>query len=366
MDFYNNTSFDGHEQVTFFHHKKSGLKAIIAIHNTNLGPALGGCRMWDYESDDEALVDVLRLSRGMSYKAALAGLKLGGGKSVIIGDAKAQKTPELFQAMGRCVDRMMGRYIIAEDVGTSPEDMVEINKMTDHVVGLPGDDNAASGDPSPVTAYGTFLGIKASVEHRLNRQDLSGLHIVVQGLGHVGMNLCRHLHEAGAKLTVTDINEEALETAKAEFGAEIVSPDAVYDVSADVYAPCALGGTINDDTLARLDVPVIAGAANNQLLELSHGDILKQRNILYAPDFIINAGGLINVYYEWMNANEGSDRYSRDDVFKHLDIIHENLKKTYQISDEQNVSTGLAAERLAETIFEPEIEDAGKRNTQAA
>lgn len=354
MSFFENTSFDGHEQVTFFHHKRTGLKAIIAIHNTNLGPALGGCRMWSYENDIDAVTDVLRLSRGMTYKAALAGLALGGGKSVIIGDATKEKTAELFQAMGRSVDRLAGRYIIAEDVGTSVEDMVEIAKMTDHVVGLPAGENknAASGDPSPVTAYGTFLGIKASVEYHLNRKNIEGLHVVVQGLGHVGMSLCEYLHEAGVQLTVTDINDEAIKTAKERFGATFVEPDKIYDVKADVFAPCALGAIINDQTLNRLKVKVVAGSANNQLLEDRHGKELRNKGILYAPDFIINAGGLINVYYEMLNTKGGDKVYTRDDVFKHLDIIPENLLKTYMISDQDMISTSKAADVLAENIFE--------------
>tara|TARA_Y100001934_G_scaffold263212_1_gene338655 strand:- start:2250 stop:3389 length:1140 start_codon:yes stop_codon:yes gene_type:complete len=354
MDFFENTSFDGHEQVTFFHHKRTGLRAIVAIHNTNLGPALGGCRMWSYENDQDAVTDVLRLSKGMTYKAALAGLKLGGGKSVIIGNSRSEKTPELFQAMGRCIDRMMGRYIIAEDVGTSVSDMVEISKMTNHVVGLPAgqDQNAASGDPSPVTAYGTFLGIKASVEYQLGKKDIKGMHVIVQGLGHVGMALCKYLHEAGVKLTVTDINDEAIEKAKADFGADFVEPDKIYDVEADVFAPCALGAIINDDTVNRLKVKVVAGSANNQLLEDKHGENLRQKGILYAPDFIINAGGLINVYYEMLNTKGGDKVYTRDDVFKHLEVIPENLIKTYEIADLDNLSIGMAADRLAENIFE--------------
>ncbi len=353
MPYFENTSFDNHEHVSFFSDPETGLKAIIAIHNTNLGPGLGGCRMWSYASDDEALTDVLRLSRGMTYKAALAGLKLGGGKSVIIGDARTQKTPELFEAMGRFVEKLGGDYIIAEDVGTSVEDMVSVSKHTSAVVGLPtkeGSDHA-SGDPSPVTAWGVFLGIKASVSHRLKKESLEGVHVAVQGLGSVGMALCGYLHKAGAHLTVADIFEGNVEKAQQLFGADVVSPQEIYGVEADVFAPCALGGVINDETLDRFKVSVIAGAANNQLLEDKHGMMLHQRGILQAPDFVINAGGLINVYYERMNQIDTSRTYTRDDVMKHLDIIDVNLRKIFEISDQKNISTSDAAEDLAESIF---------------
>lgn len=352
MSVFSSKSFDEHEQVVFFNNKRTGLKAIIAVHNTNLGPALGGCRMWDYASDEDALTDVLRLSKGMTYKAALAGLELGGGKSVIIGNSKTQKTPEMLQFMGKCVSRMKDRYIIAEDVGTSVADMVEIAKHTDHVVGLPGtSEGGASGDPSPVTAEGVFIGMKAAVQNRLGK-DIRGVHVAVQGLGHVGMYLCEFLHNAGAVLTVTDINKDAIAEAQKRFGATVVDPSAIYDVAADVYSPCALGATLNDDTLSRLKTTVVAGAANNQLLEVGkHGDALKQKNILYTPDYVLNAGGLINVYYEWKNIREKTNKYKTADVKKHLNLIDENLKKIFALSEQNGTSTAVAADRLAEQIF---------------
>lgn len=367
MSYFDNSSFDNHEHVSFFHDPETGLKAIIAIHNTNLGPALGGCRMWNYASDEEALVDVLRLSRGMTYKAALAGLKLGGGKSVIIGDSRQDKTPELFEAMGRFVEKLGGEYIIAEDVGTSVDDMVSVSKHTNSVVGLPpvaGSDQA-SGDPSPVTAWGVFLGIKASVSHRLGKESLEGIHVAVQGLGHVGMALCGYLYKAGARLTVADIFEENVEKAKQLFNADVVAPQDIYDVEADVFAPCALGGIINDETINRFKVSVIAGAANNQLLEEKHGMMLQQRNILQAPDFVINAGGLINVYYERLNQIDTTRSYTRDDVMKHLDVIDVNLRKIFEISDQKNISTSDAAEDLAESIFLPTQEPINGDNEAA-
>ena len=353
MELFTNASFDGHEHVSFFHDEETGLKAIIAVHNTNLGPSLGGCRMWNYSDESDALTDVLRLSRGMSYKSALAGLKLGGGKSVIIGDPKTQKSPELFRAMGRFVDRLAGRYIIAEDVGTSVDDMVNIEKETEFVVGLPskGTGEDASGDPSPVTAWGVFLGIRAAVSYRLGRHDLKGIRVAVQGLGHVGMALCGYLHEAGARLIVTDINHDALIYARNTYGAEVVAPDAIYEQDVDVFAPCALGGILNDETIPLLKASIVSGAANNQLLTPHHGDVLKNRNILYSPDFVINAGGVINVYYEWLNRHEPSARYTRDDVMKHLSVIEENLKKIYAIADQKDINTSQASEKLAEAIF---------------
>ncbi len=353
MAFFDNESFDNHEQVSFFYDKETGLKAIVAIHNTNLGPALGGCRMWSYASDEDALTDVLRLSKGMTYKAALAGLKLGGGKSVVIGDSRTQKTPELFEALGRCVDHLGGRYVIAEDVGTSVDDMVHVHKNTNFVVGLPdvSGTDAASGDPSPVTAWGVFLGIKASVEYQLGKVDLKGVHVVVQGLGHVGMALCGYLYEAGAKITVADIFEDNIKRAQESFDVDVVPADRVYDVKADVFAPCALGGVLNDDTIQRLNVSIVAGAANNQLLEERHGLMLRNRKVLQAPDFVINAGGLINVEYERQNRLDTTRQYTRSDVMKHLDIIEVNLKKIYKIADEKEVSTSAAAAQLAESIF---------------
>lgn len=349
MSVFSHKEFDQHEQISFFHDQQSGLKAIIAVHNTNLGPALGGCRMWTYESDDAALKDVLRLSKGMTYKAAVAGLPLGGGKSVIIGDAKKHKTADLMRAMGRAVDSFGGRYIVAEDVGTTTEDMNHINSQTKHVVGIVGGQHG-SGDPSPTTALGVFMGLKAAARHRLQRTDLKGLKVAVQGLGNVGYNLCRHLHQAGAQLIVTDIAPEKIDMASREFGAMAVALNSIYDIEADIYAPCALGGTINDETLKRLKCKVVAGAANNQLAEARHGDVLRDMKILYAPDYVINAGGLISVYYEHV-ARTSNKPYDRQMVLDHVAKIDSTSESIFKRADQEGISTSLAADRIAEGCF---------------
>lgn len=358
MFVFDHVEFDQHERIGFFNDKDSGLKAIIAIHNTNRGPALGGCRMWNYQSEEEALTDVLRLSRGMTYKAAITDLPLGGGKSVIIADAKTQKTPEMMRAMGRAVQQMGGDYITAEDVNTSVEDMEQIATETSHVVGLPAKEGQGSGDPSPLTAYGVFVGLRSAVEYRL-KSDLQNKTVAVQGLGHVGYNLCRHLHESGAKLIVTDINADVLEKAREEFGAEVVGLNDIYDVQADVYAPCALGATLNDDTLSRLNVSVVAGAANNQLATAKHADILQDRGILYAPDYVINAGGLINVHYEH-EARKAAGGYDRDIVCAHIDKIGDTMQTLFSMSERQGISTAKAADRLAEERFKNPKGQAGE------
>lgn len=283
--------FDNHENVVFCSDEKTGLKAIIAIHNTNRGPALGGCRMWNYADEKEAVTDALRLSRGMTYKAALANLNLGGGKAVIIGNSKTDKTPELFRAFGRFVERLGGDYITAEDVGTSVQDMGYINESTSHVVGLDASKPGGSGDPSPLTALGVFQSIKAAVAYKLKENSLKGLTVAVQGLGHVGHNLCRLLAEAGAKLIITDIDEDTLKTYATQYGAQAVSPGEIYGIQADIFAPCALGAVVNDHTLTQFKCSIITGAANNQLERKEHGEILSRMGILYAPDYVVNAGG---------------------------------------------------------------------------
>ena len=292
MSLFTHPEFDGHEQVVFCHDAESGLKAIIALHNLNRGPALGGCRMWNYASEDEALTDALRLARGMTYKSALAGLPYGGGKAVIIGDSRTMKSPALFQAMGRFVETLGGRYIIAEDVGIGVADVQIMARETRHVAGTP---EGGAGDPSPATAYGVYMGIKAAVKHKLGSDSLSGVTVAVQGLGHVGQSLCRYLSGDGAKLTVTDINQAAVAAMAGELGARAVEPDAIYGTAAEVYAPCALGATVNDGTIKVLRMPIIAGSANNQLAAPRHGLELLKRGILYAPDYVINAGGVINL-----------------------------------------------------------------------
>lgn len=341
MSVFESPHFDNHEQVVFCRDEKSGLKAIIAIHNTNRGFALGGCRMWNYDSEEEAITDVLRLSRGMTYKNALADLPWGGGKSVIIGDARTDKTPELMQAMGCYVDRLGGNYVIAEDVGTSPADMAEIAKNTKFVKGI----DKEGGDPSPGTAYGVFCGIRATVQERLGSNSLNGIRVAVQGLGHVGYDVARQLHEAGAKLWVTDIDDGAISRAKSELGAEGVDPDGIYDLDVDVYTPCALGATLNDDTIPRLKASVVAGAANNQLEDDRHGDMLDERNVLYAPDYVINAGGVIHVFHQ------GPD-FNHEETFAHIGRIGNTLLEIYARAKRDTMAPHIAADRIAEERFQ--------------
>jgi leucine dehydrogenase len=293
MTLFDSPAFEGHEGVHAFSDEKTGLKCIIAVHSTARGPAAGGCRMWSYPDAEAALTDALRLSRAMSYKNAMADLELGGGKAVIIGDSRTQKSPALFEAFGRAVEDVAGKYWTAEDVGVSPADLMHARKHTRYVAGLEGHPGA-SGDPSPVTAEGIFRGIRLSVKRRLNR-DLDGVTVAIQGVGHVGAYLAEKLHAAGAKLIIADVNEDALREVAAATGAKIVTPGAIFDADAEVFAPCALGGAINADTLPRLKAKVIAGGANNQLADHDVGRALFEAGILYAPDYVINGGGIINV-----------------------------------------------------------------------
>jgi leucine dehydrogenase len=330
-----------HEQVVLCHEPSCGYKGIIAIHDTTLGPALGGTRFWNYGSDEDALIDALRLSQGMTYKAAVAGLNLGGGKSVIIGDPRTTRRELIFRAHGRFIESLGGRYITAEDVGTSESDMDYVHMETDHVSGLAG----RSGDPSPVTAYGVYRGIKAAAQVKYGSDGLTGKTVAVQGAGHVGYYLCGHLAREGARLIVTDIDAERVQRVVEEFGAEAVQPDAIYAVKADVYAPSALGATINDETIPRLRVDIVAGAANNVLAEPRHGDELERRGILYAPDYVINAGGLINVYGEvkgW--TNEQSMRKAAE--------IYGTLLHLFELAREEGIPTHLAADRIARQRIE--------------
>ena len=331
---------EDYEQVVFCHDKVSGLKAIIAIHDTTLGPALGGLRMWNYASDEEALIDALRLSKGMTNKNAAAGLNLGGGKAVIIGDAKTQKSEALFRAFGRYVQSLNGRYITAEDVNTTVADMDYIHMETDFVTGV-SPAFGSSGNPSPVTAYGVYRGMKAAAKEVYGTDSLGGKTIAIQGVGNVAFNLCRHLHEEGAKLIVTDINQEALQRAEEAFGALIVAPEDIYSVEADIFAPCALGATLNDETIPQLKVKIIAGAANNQLKEDRHGDMLEERDILYVPDFVINAGGVINVADEL-------DGYNRDRAMKKVELVYDAVTKVFEIAKRDHLPTYRAAEKMAE------------------
>ncbi|MCZ4282494.1 amino acid dehydrogenase [Kiloniella laminariae] len=341
MGVFKNEAFAGHEQVVFCHDATSGLKAIIAVHSTALGPAAGGCRMWSYASDDEALRDALRLSKGMSYKNAMAGLDLGGGKAVIIGDAKKDKSEALFRAFGRFVEGLSGKYITAEDVGISVSDMEIVARETAHVGGL-NTGKAASGDPSPFTARGTYNGIVAAVRHRLARENLKGLRVAVQGLGHVGWHLCEELHAAGAKLIVADINDAVVQKAVATFGASAVSCDEILFYNVDVLAPCALGAVLNEQTIPRIKAPIVAGAANNQLASATDGHLLRLQKILYAPDYVINAGGIINV------AGEIGGRYDRASVERKVANIHDVLLDIFKRADHEGRSTSDVADSMAQ------------------
>ena len=340
MPIFSAVDFDRHEEVSFFCDKETGLKAIIAIHNANLGPALGGCRMWPYADEQQAITDVLRLSRGMTYKAAMAHLPFGGGKAVIIGDSHKDKSPASMRAFGRCVEKLNGRYITAEDVGTSVEDMAFIRETTSHVVGLPG----GSGDPSPFTAIGVLAGIRAAVFYRLGKTTLKGIKVAVQGLGHVGYHLCKLLSEEGAQLIVTDIEPDLVQRVVKEFKALAVSPEAIYGVESDVFSPCALGAVINDATLPQMKCTIIAGSANNELECHVHGELLSQKNILYAPDYVINAGGLIDVYYEGPN-------YDVKEVKDHVERIYDTLLDVCHKAEELHISTSEAADLIAEERF---------------
>ncbi|MCZ6858558.1 MAG: amino acid dehydrogenase [Gemmatimonadetes bacterium] len=315
---------------------ESGYRGIIAIHNTTLGSALGGTRFWNYETEQEALIDVLRLSRGMTYKAAVAGLDLGGGKSVILGDNKTADREGIFRAHGRHVELMGGRYITAEDVGTSPQDMDYIRLETNHVVGL----EDRFGDPSPVTAFGVYRGMKACVQFRFGSDSLADKTVAVQGLGHVGYYLCQALHEEGARLIVTDIDAEKVERVVREFGARAVDADDIYSVTADVFAPCALGAVINDDTLAVLKMEIVAGSANNQLAEDRHGDALEQRGVTYAPDYVVNGGGLISVNAELLG-------WSMEQAHQKAGEIYGTILGVLDIARDEGIPSYRAARRLA-------------------
>ncbi len=335
--------FDGHEQVIFCHDRTSGLKAIIAVHNTNLGPALGGCRFWPYASEEEALKDVLRLSRGMTYKAALANLELGGGKAVIIGDAERDKTPEKLHAFGRFVERLNGLYITAEDMGTTPKDMTMISEETRHVVGREAKEGG-SGDPSILTSFGVFTGIRACVYYKMGKEDLSGVRIAVEGLGHVGIDLVKRLSEAGASLVVTDINKPLLEEVSRQYGAQAVGVEEIFAADVDVFAPCALGGILNDEIIPRLKCQIVAGSANNQLAEPYHAKALEKRGILYAPDYLINSGGLINVSYEGPN-------YDLQEVMTHVEGIYYTLLEIFEAAKAHHITTSEASDSLAKDRF---------------
>lgn len=323
-----------HEQLLFCYDEPTGLRAIIAVHNTILGPALGGTRMWNYATEADALQDVLRLSRGMTYKAAISGLNLGGGKAVIIGDSRTQKTEAMFRRFGKFVDSLAGKYITAEDVGISPRDMGYVNMETDFVAGLPG----KGGDPSPVTAYGVYVGMKACAKKRFGNDSLTGKKVAVQGVGHVGEYLVEFLAKEGADVTITDIHQDTVKRVSDTYKTRVVSPEDIYDVDMDIYAPCALGATVNDDTINRLKCSIIAGAANNQLAqETVHGKVLMDKGVIYAPDFMINAGGLINCYVELHGYDKERAMLQAEEIYKTTELIlNRSLSEatpTYQIAN---------------------------------
>jgi len=332
--------FHEHEQVAICHDRDSGLRAIIAVHDTTLGPGLGGIRMWTYPSDDAALLDVLRLSEGMTYKNSLAGLPLGGGKTVVVGDPRTDKTPAKFVALGGFIDRLNGSYLAAEDVGTTTDDAELVATRTKHITGLPVA-RGGSGDPSPMTAWGVVCGIRAALaESREGDGGLEGVHVAVQGLGHVGADVARHLLEAGARVTVADIYADRVQPL-AELGAEEAQPDAVHAVECDVFSPCALGAVVNGTTLPEMRCGIIAGAANNQLADETMGDELQGRGILYAPDFAINAGGVINI------GEELQGPYDAERAQRSVERIGDTLAAVFERARETGVSTHTAALAMA-------------------
>nr|WP_246516312.1 amino acid dehydrogenase [Aequorivita echinoideorum] len=345
-------SFDDHEQIVFCNDKDTGLKAIIGIHNTVLGPALGGTRMWNYASEWDALNDVLRLSRGMTFKSAVTGLNLGGGKAVIIGDAKTQKTPELMLKFGEFVHSLAGKYITAEDVGMATEDMDLVRTVTPFVTGI-SEDKGGAGNPSPITAYGVFMGMKAAAKHTFGSDLLEGKTVFVQGIGNVGEALVENLSNEGAKVYISDINQDRLEEVRDKYSVDIYGGKNLYAEEMDIYAPCALGATINDNTIDQLNTKIIAGAANNQLAdERKHGKMLRDKGIVYAPDFLINAGGIINVYAELEN-------YDRKEIMRKTENIYNTTLEILKKAESNNITTHEAALAVAKARI-----DARKQENQ--
>jgi len=341
-----------HEQLVFCNDNETGLKAIIGIHNTVLGPALGGTRMWNYATNVEAVNDVLRLARGMTYKAAISDLNLGGGKAVIIGDADKLKNEAFLRRFGRFVESLNGKYVTAEDVNMSPKDMEYISKETKHVTGL-SESVGGGGDPSPVTAYGVYVGMKASAKRAYGSDSLDGKKISVQGVGHVGMFLLEYLANENVTLFVSDYNEDKAQQAASRFGAKAVGLEEIYDLDVDIYSPCALGATINDGTIDRLRCQIIAGAANNQLDdEVLHGQMLEERGIIYAPDFLINAGGLINVGIDYLGG------WTKDKVKRKTEKIYQTTLDIFDLSKKEGITTQDAALRTAKS----RIHEAAKLN----
>ena len=335
-------SYDNHQKVVFIDDDETGLNAIIAIHNTNLGPAVGGCRMFPYASKAEALEDVLRLSRGMTYKSALAGLPMGGGKAVIIGDPSSQKTPEMLRKMGNFIDSLNGQYITAEDSGTSVDDLKLMSSETAHVLGI-NEEQEFGGDPSPLTAHGVFCGIKAAIKFKYNRSSINGARVAIQGAGAVGQHLTKKLVAAGAEVFASDFNTNNLAAVQL-LGAKAIDIEQVISFDADVFAPCAMGAVINDLSVCELNAPIVAGGANNQLELPRHGEMLRKRGVLYAPDFVINAGGIIEICRQYQNA-------SVSDCYSQIEKIGVTLTQIFEQSAEQRVCTSVVAEQIAEQRF---------------
>lgn len=350
--------FDGHEKVVACRDETTGLRAFISLHNTNLGPGLGGCRFFPYKSENDAIEDVLRLSKGMTYKAALAGLPLGGGKSVIIGNPAVDKTPDLMKSMGEAIQSLQGDYITAEDVGTAEEDMAAIATNTTYVTGLPrtsDDSEIVGGNPSPATAYGVYCGIRGLAGKKYGEQSIAGRSVAVQGLGAVGYALCEYLDKEGAKIYASDINGPRLQQAAASFSDfEAVDNAAIYACEADIFAPCALGATLNSDTIRQMRFDIVAGAANNQLEHPHHDQELAASGILYAPDYVINTGGLICVSYEYFSRNECNPfdyDITTPNMFRHVETIGPTLENILEYAADHDVTPGHAADRLAEKVF---------------
>lgn len=347
MSVFDHPEFADHEHVSFYHDEASGLKAVIAVHNTNLGPGLGGCRMFNYANSEDALTDVLRLSKGMTYKAAMAGLKQGGGKAVILGDPRKDKSPEMMKAMGRFVDTFKGKYITAEDSGIAVSDIQFMSENTEHVSGTFSkysfDGSLADGNPAPATAYGVYVGIKAAVKH-VYGSDLHGKKVAIKGIGHVGIRLAEHLHRAGAELFVADIFPDGVNKAVELYGATEVDVADIDMLDVDVFAPCALGNAVNKHNIEHIKAKIVAGAANNQLASPDIGDQLASKGILYAPDYVINAGGIIDIFHQRSDSNA-------DKLRAHLEQIGETLTTIFIEADSSGLATAKVADNLAELKF---------------
>ena len=349
--FWTEADFDDHEMVQFVHDPASGLTAIIAVHSSHLGPGAGGTRFWHYADPAGAMRDALRLSRGMSYKNAMAGLPMGGGKAVILADKQGTKTPEMLAAFGDAIEALGGQYVTAEDVGMSEADMVTLAERTTHVSGLPvKGEGAAGGDPGPFTAMGIYHGIKAAVRHKLGKDSVAGVHVAIQGTGSVGGGVARLLAKDGARLTLADINEDRAKALAAELDGDAVDCDAIMSVTCDVFSPNALGAILDDEGIARLDCPIVAGGANNQLARAHHGATLAERGILYAPDYVINAGGIISVAMEYL-CRQHDDPCDINEVRKRIAQIPERLEQIWQESDASGVSSDVVADRMAQKLI---------------